>query len=225
MTQASRTARAVPPPRRGRGWSAALTVVLLVLVTGCGRETLHPATLKAVPPKDPPTRSAPAGDAAPAPEPEPTTTTPPAEGLLVDCVTVDIDLPKSWESSQSADQTWSYTLPEDAGGGVVKVAGTPYTGADAHKSQADLEALVRGKDSDTVGPQVTKDGMVYAERPVRRGNEWRLAKAFPEERSQLVTISYAPAGSASDTTIEATKDVLAEAAAGTSLLKPGECGD
>lgn len=219
-----RRARSARRPRPGRRGHVAvgllLAGVLAVLVGGCADQSLYPATLKEMPPKDPPPRVAPTDQTTPAPGDE---GTPSPDGLQVTCAFADIGLPEAWEGQQLADGTWAFTLPGDTGGGVVKVGGTYFSGGDAQQDQGQLEALVRGKEGASAGVQLIGEDAVLARVPVKRGDEWRLAKFFPDERSQLLTITYAPAGKASDAKVEETAAVLHTAATKTQLDNPGEC--
>jgi hypothetical protein len=199
----------------------ALVVVLALVATGCGGASFSPATLKELPPKDRQSTPDQEGDSpTPSETPSPTPT---AEGLHVSCVFVDVNVPDTWELQEQAENTWAYTMPaKETGGGVVRVSGS-FAEGDGEAAQKELEALVRGEDGNKVAVQVGADGMVMGRLAVKKGNEWRLAKAFPEVGIEVVKVSYAPAGDASTAKIEETRSLLQDVSSKATLALPGTC--
>jgi hypothetical protein len=207
--------------RRTHGPGILALVVLALLATGCGDESFSPATLSELPPKDEPATPG-AETESPSPSPTPTPT-PTAEGLHVSCAFVDVDVPDTWELQEQAENTWAYSLPtKETGGGVVRVSGT-FAEGDGNAAQKELEAMVRGDDGDEVAVQVSGDGVVMGRLAVKKGNEWRLAKAFADVGIQIVTVGYAPAGDARDTKIEETRSLLQDVTSKAELAAPGTC--
>jgi hypothetical protein len=198
------------------------TLATGALLAGCATSSgLHPVSLDEQPPKDPPPRTALPQDPTgtqPTPADSPTA----ASGLRINCATFDLPLPGGWTST-ATDNGAAVKVPDDEGGGLVSITGTYFTGADAQQSQSSLESAVRGDDGDAVTLEQSRKDRVIGHLPAKRGTEWRVAQAFPDQRSELVKISYAPAGGASDQTVTATSSVLQEAVGKARVLDPGEC--
>ncbi|REF36620.1 hypothetical protein [Thermasporomyces composti] len=191
--------------------------VLLLLASGCGNQQIHPTSLKKLPPTDPPPRTAQATEPSEASSDSDTTT----GGLQVTCAVVQLGLPTSWQATRSRDG-WAVTLPETTGGGGLRVTGTYLTGEEAPASESELRTLVQGDEGDDVSVDATRTGLVVGRLAVRRGTEWRLATMF-EEGTQLVTLTYSPAGSAQDRDIDATTDLLDEIIRQSQITDPGSC--
>jgi hypothetical protein len=223
---ASRGQVAVRPPgtiRRARpaAWLGLLAAGAL-LAGGCAASTgLQPVSLQKLPPKEPPARTAlsedPAGVA-----PLPTDDSTPPAGLRVRCATLDLALPGDWKVTPS-DNGAAYKLPDDAGGGLVNVTGIYFSGDRAQQTQATLRSAVRGDDGDAVTIQQSGKEKVIGYLASKRGGEWRLAQAFPDQRSELVKIAYAPAGGAGDEAVTASRSLLQEAVGKARILDPGGC--
>lgn len=205
--------------RIGRGsWARVLAVgVLLVLASGCGTQELHPTSLKKLPPTDPPSRTA----AASEPGESSSEGSDPAGGFPVTCAVVHLGLPTSWQARKIKDG-WAITLPDTTGGGGLRVEGSYLTDDDAPSSESELGELVQGEEGDDVTVQATDHGLVIGRLPVKRGTEWRLATMF-EDGTQLVTLTYAPAGDARDVDVNATTDLLGEIASQAQITDPGSC--
>lgn len=211
----------MPQAGRTRGLGILALAVAAVLAVGCSDDSFYPATLEELPPKD--------EAATPGPEPESPTPsdtpspTPTFEGLHVSCVFVDVDVPDTWELQEQAENTWAYSLPaKETGGGVVRISGS-FTEGDGEAAQKDLEATVRGEDGAQVAVQVGGDGVVMGRLAVKKGNEWRLAKAFADVGIQVVEVGYAPAGNATDAKIEETRSLVQDVTSKAVLDGAGTC--
>jgi hypothetical protein len=193
-----------------------------LLVGGCATTTgVQPVSLQKLPPKDPPARTAlPADTAGVAPGSTDGSTSP--DGLRVRCATLDLTLPGDWKITPS-DNGAAYKLPADAGGGLVNVTGFYFSGERAQQTQSTLRSAVRGDDGDAVMIQQSGEEKVIGFLAAKRGGEWRLAQAFPDQQSELVKIAYAPAGSASDKVVAASNSLLQEAVGKARILDPGGC--
>jgi hypothetical protein len=210
---------------RPRGLAILVLAIAAALAAGCSDDAFYPATLEELPPKEQAATpgqetDSPTPDESPTPTPTPTPT---FEGLHVDCVFVDVSVPDTWELQEQADNTWAYSLPtKETGGGVVRISGS-FEEGDGAAAQKDLEARVRGEDGDKVAVQVSGDGVVMGWLAVKKGNEWRLAKAFADVGIQVVTVGYAPAGDAGDAKIEDTRSLLQDVASKAALAGAGTC--
>ncbi len=204
-----------------RTWIGALALGLLAVVAGagCADSTLYPASLEELPPKDPPVETTAPGET---PDPEDSKTEPPTSGLKVTCAVVDIGLPDNWVGTMDGSGEWVFGLPKAAGGGNLRIVGTFTPGAQV-KSPSELEAMVRGEGGAKVPVQEGADGGVLSRIAIARGNEWRLAKSFPEQGTQLITVRYSPAGKATDAKVEETSALLHAATAKAVIADPGGC--
>ncbi|MGW5359551.1 hypothetical protein [Actinopolymorpha pittospori] len=194
-----------------------------LLVGGCATTTgVQPVSLQKLPPKDPPARTAlPADPAGVAPGSTDSSTSP--DGLRVRCATLDLALPGDWKVTPS-DNGAAYKLSTDAGGGVVNVIGFYFSGERAQQTEATLRSAVRGDDGDAVTIQQSSKEKVIGYLAAKRGGEWRLAQAFPDQQqSEMVKIAYAPAGSASAKAVAASSSLLQEAVGKARVLDPGGC--
>ncbi|GAA2757567.1 hypothetical protein [Actinopolymorpha rutila] len=208
--------------RAGRaGWL--VLVATGALLAGCGAPGVHPVSLAERPPKAPPSRSPQPGEPSTStPDPTPTgkQESPSSGTLQVTCATLAFTLPSSWTAKDTTDGA-TYTVSADAGGGEVSVSGRYYTGERAQQSQEDLRAVVRGTDGVTL--QRDTDNQVVGKLSVQRGTEWRYAQAFPDVRSEVVKITYAPADGASDEAVSQTTDLLQNAVGKLEITDPGRC--
>ncbi|MET9019521.1 hypothetical protein ABZV93_06035 [Actinopolymorpha sp. NPDC004070] len=212
--------------RAGRaGWF--VLVAAGALLAGCGAPGVQPVSLAERPPKAPPSRTPePGGPPASTetPSPDPTATgkqeSRPPGTVLVTCATLEFAVPTSWTAKEAAGGA-TYTVPADDGGGEVSVSGRYYTGERAQQSQEDLRAVVRGTDGVTL--QRDTDNQVVGRLSVQRGTEWRFAQAFPDERSEVVKITYAPASDASEDAVGRTTDLLQSAVGKLEITDPGTC--
>jgi hypothetical protein len=191
--------------------------VLLLLASGCGNQQIQPTSLKKLPPTDPPPRTAAPTEPGESSPPDPDTT----GGLQVTCAVVQLGLPTSWQATRSRDG-WAVTLPETTGGGGLRVTGSYLTGDEAPASESELRTLVQGEEADEVSVDVTSNGLLVGRLPVKRGTEWRLAAMF-EDGTQLVTLTYSPAGSAREVEVNATTDLLNEIIRQSQITDPGSC--
>lgn len=202
---------------------ASAFLLLGSLATGCADNALYPTSLEELPPKDPDAQqlTAPAEE-SPDGEPSPRSSDS-SDGMLVPCTTIDIELPDSWKLVDHGDEFWSFSLPDrETGGGVVRVSGSFTEGAGT-PGQRRLESLVRGKEGEDAAVQIGDDGAMIGRVDVKRGNEWRVAKGFKGEGIQVATVSYAPAGDASDDEVEATRALLQDAVAKLEIRNVGNC--
>ena len=208
--------------RRARPAWFGLLAAGALLVGGCATTTgVQPVSLQKLPPKEPPARTALPADPAGV-GPAPTDASTPPDGLRVRCATLDLALPSDWKITPS-DNGAAYKLPADAGGGLVNVTGFYFSGERAQQTQATLRSAVRGDDGDAVTIQQSSKEKVIGYLAAKRGGEWRLAQAFPDQQSEMVKIAYAPAGSASDKAVAASSSLLQEAVGNARVLDPGGC--
>ncbi|MGW0230580.1 hypothetical protein ACWDWO_19875 [Actinopolymorpha singaporensis] len=213
--------------RAGRAGKAGWFVLVAAgaLVAGCGVPAVQPVSLAERPPKAPPSRSPQPGDTSTSgPTPKPTATgkqeSPTAGTVRVTCATLEFAMPSSWTAKETTDGA-TYTVSGDDGGGQVSVSGRYYTGERAQRSQADLRAVVRGTDGVTL--QRDTDNQVVGKLSVQRGTEWRFAQAFPDDRSEVVKITYTPADDASDSAVSETTDLVQNAVGKLEITDPGTC--
>lgn len=215
--------------RAGRAGIAGWFVLVATgaLVAGCGAPAVSPVSLAERPPKAPPSRTPQPGQASTStsePTPDPTATgkqeSSSSGTVRVTCATLEFSMPSSWTAKETANGA-TYTVSGDAGGGQVSVSGRYYTGERAQRSQEDLRAVVRGTDGVTL--QRDTDNQVVGKLSVQRGTEWRYAQAFPDDRSEVVRITYTPADDASDETVSETTDLLQNAVGKLEITAPGTC--
>jgi hypothetical protein len=196
--------------------------VLAMAASACSDSAVYPATLEELPPKDPPAKTAGPDETSDSEEKAPPQS---PSGLEITCAIVDIELPDGWQGRQESGGEWVFGLPsKDTGGGNLRIGGTFTPGAQV-KSPSELERMVRGEGGSKVPVQEGADGGVLSRLVVSRGNEWRLAKSFPQKGTQLVRIEYAPAGKASDAKVEETSALLHAAAAKATIADPGGCDE
>jgi hypothetical protein len=193
--------------------------VLAIATPACSGSAFHPATLQELPPKDPPASTPQPGETG-----DPGTGATPSSPteLEITCAVVEVGLPDGWEGRQDSSGEWLFELPKGTGGGSVRIDGSFTPGA-KEKSSSELEAMVRGKGGAKAPVQPGADGGLVSRLVVARGNEWRLAKSFPEKGTQLVSFRYSPASAASDPEVEETSDLLHEVAANATIADPGGC--
>jgi hypothetical protein len=189
---------------------------IAVGLAGCGTQRYEPASLEELPPA-PAEQQKSGAEQDPAEQDE--DSGPALQQVVVECASVGLPIPDGWEGEQTAEGTWTYRAPDEAG--ELTIDGEYREGAEALQDIAQLAAQLGWEDADTT--TYGQNGIVIVGDAVAEGTEWHLGMVVGEA-NQIVNLTFEYDTSAEPTDeVEAARNDVAAMATGAQLASAGSC--